>query len=715
MTLRGHRFHLALSWLLAAICSCAPTSTPAPEHPGATPSPVAVAVDPAVAQKDLTPYEPPADPRLFTARDVFDLEWAEDPRISPNGKQVVYVRGSMDTMSDRRRRQLWLASATGATHRALTSLDDGDFLSPRWSPTGDRIAFVGLKNGSPQLYVRWSETGQVTRLTNLTAAPSQIEWSRDGSRLAFIMLEPTEPKPLVKLPSPPQGASWADPPRVMDRMTYREDGAGYLKAGFQHLFVTPAEGGSPRRITSGEFHHRDPAWSYDGRSILVVGNRNPDWERNPSESEIYEVSLESGQIDARTQRKGPDESPVVSPDGRRIAYLGYDDKLMGHHVRRLHVMDWNGNNPRALTGDLDRSVSGPRWSADGKSLYVQYDDRGNTKLARVPLSGPRRDLVGNLGGVSLGRPYSRGSFTVAHNGTVAFNITAPDHPADVAVLSRGTGVPRRLTRLNDDLLAHKRLADVEELWVKSSHDQKDVQGWILEPPGFDPAKKYPLILEIHGGPFANYGDRFAAEFQIYAAAGYVVLYVNPRGSTSYGDHFANLIHHAYPGHDYDDLMTAVDEVVARGYVDGDRLYVTGGSGGGVLSSWIVGKTDRFRAAVVAKPVINWTSFVLTADHSAFFVRYWFPGMPWDSPEDYLRRSPLSLVGNVKTPTMLLTGEADYRTPISESEQFYQALKLRGIETALVRIPGASHSIARRPSQLLAKVSYVLAWFHRHAA
>jgi acylaminoacyl-peptidase len=240
-----------------------------------------------------------------------------------------------------------------------------------------------------------------------------------------------------------------------------------------------------------------------------------------------------------------------------------------------------------------------------------------------------------------------------------------------------------------------------------------VQGWLVKPPGFDPANRYPLILEIHGGPFANYGPRFAAEMQLYAAAGYVVLYTNPRGSTSYGEEFGNLIHHAYPGQDYDDLMSSVDAAIALGYVDPERLYVTGGSGGGVLTAWIVGNTDRFRAAVVQKPVINWTSFALTADATNFFSRYWFPAPPWERPEEYWRRSPLSLVGKVSTPTMLVTGEQDLRTPIAESEQFYAALKLRGVDTLLVRVPGAPHALDQRPSQLIARIRYILAWFARY--
>jgi acylaminoacyl-peptidase len=254
---------------------------------------------------------------------------------------------------------------------------------------------------------------------------------------------------------------------------------------------------------------------------------------------------------------------------------------------------------------------------------------------------------------------------------------------------------------------------VEEVAFKSSVDARALQGWIIKPPGFDPARKYPLLLEIHGGPFASYGPSFAAELQLYAAAGYLVFYMNPRGSTSYGQEFADLIHHDYPDKDYDDLMSGVDEIASRGYVDADRLFVTGGSGGGVLTAWIVGHTDRFRAAVVVKPVINWASFVLTADMTNYFYRYWFDGFPWDDVQAYWKRSPLAYAGKVRTPTMLMTGEADYRTPSTEAEQFYEALKMRNIDTALVRVPNASHDISARPSLLIDKVAYVLAWFHAH--
>jgi acylaminoacyl-peptidase len=651
--------------------------------------------------------------RHFELADIFQLEYASDPQISPDGQQVVYVRNFMDIMKDRRRSNLWIINYDGTEHRPLTTGNENDS-SPRWSPDGKRLAYVSRANGSSQIYVRWMDTGQTAKLTNLTKSPSSITWSPDGRWIAFSMMVPERGKPFAEMPPKPKGAEWARPPRVITKLKYRADGRGYLEDGYTHLFVLPADGGTPRQITSGPYNHGGPiAWSPDGTSILFSANRHEDWEYDPMNSEIYEVSLVDGSIKALTDRKGPDRNPVLSPDGRRIAYLGFDDKLQGYHVTRLYVMNRDGSGKKVLTQDLDRSVRRPVWSRDGKGIYFQYDDEGNTKIGYISLSGKIQTLARDVGGISLGRPYASGSFSVAANGRFAYTHSRPDHPADVAVGRRGSAAAKRITRLNDDLFGHKKLGSVEEIWYTSSYDGRKIQGWIVKPPEFDPQKKYPLILEIHGGPFANYGDRFAAEIQLYAAAGYVVLYTNPRGSTSYGEEFGNLIHHNYPGQDYDDLMSGVDAVIERGYIDEDNLFVTGGSGGGVLTSWIVGKTDRFRAAVVAKPVINWYSFVLTADNYNFFYKYWFPGFPWDVPEQYLKRSPISLVGNVTTPTMLLTGEVDYRTPISETEQFYQALKLRKVETAMVRLPQASHGIAARPSYLMAKVAYILKWFEKH--
>ena len=656
---------------------------------------------------------PQSEQRIFQPMDVFALEYASDPQISPCGQEVVYVRNFMDVMKDEQRSSLWTIYSDGSHHRALT---DGNqsASAPRWSPDGTRLVYASDSDGTTQLYLRWMDTGQTTRLTQLSHSASSITWSPDGGSLAFSMLVPEKSEPMAKLPAIPKGAKWAEPPKVIESLTYRFDGSGYLETGYRQLFVLSADGGTPRQLTFGRFHHDGPlAWTPDGQHLIFSTNRHDDWERDPVESQLYELTIETAELRTLTSRDGPDEEPSISPDGNHIAYVGYDDKLLGYENYQLYILDRRTDATRKLVTDFDRSVTAPTFAADGSGIYFQYDDQGTTKIGFATMDGKQTVVADNVGGTSLGRPYSSGSFSVGPAGSVAYTHSKHDHPAEVAVALRGGASAEVLTRLNDDLLGHKELAAFEEIWLTSKFDDRRVQAWLLKPPGFSPAKTYPLLLEIHGGPFANYGDRFTAEMQLYAAAGYVVLYVNPRGSTGYGHDFANLIHHNYPGQDYDDLMTAVDTVVARGYIENDRLYVTGGSGGGVLSAWIVGKTDRFRAAVVAKPVINWYSFALTTDAYNFFYKYWFSGVPWEHAEEYLRRSPISLVGNVKTPTMLLTGEEDYRTPISESEQFYQALKLRDVDTVLVRIPGASHSITARPSRLIAKVAHVLAWFEKY--
>lgn len=654
------------------------------------------------------------DANILKNLDVFQFEVAADPQIAPNGSAIAYVRRSMDIMSDRPVSNVWIVKADGSDHRPLLSGSES-YSSPRWSPSGDRLAFVtNVEGRGAQLHVRYMDTGQVALLTNIRGGPRGISWSPDGSQLAFSRFVEDSAPPLAKPPGAPKDAEWAPPVRVIDRMPYRSDGGGYLSTGRNHIFVVSAEGGTPRQLTSGDYNHGGfLSWSPDGDRILFAATRKEDAEHDPVEADIWSVNVADGELTQLTDRDGPDFGATYSPDGSKIAYLGFDDKKLGYHSTNVYVMDADGSDRRNLTEEFDRQIDDVQWAGSSKSFYVQYDDRGKTHVASLSMSGAIESITDTLGGAILGRPYTSGSFSTANNGAFAFTAGTPYRPADVGY-GRGKRAPRKLTNLNDDALAHKTLADIEEIVWSSSADGLEVQGWIATPPNFDPQEKYPLILEIHGGPFAAYGPQFSPEVQLFAAAGYVVLYTNPRGSTSYGDAFANEIHHNYPGQDYDDLMSGVDAVIERGYVDTDQLYVTGGSGGGVLTAWIVGKTDRFRAAVVAKPVINWLSFALTADGTHFFTRYWFADMPWDNPEAYWARSPLSLVGNVTTPTALLTGEADYRTPISESEQYYQALMLRKVDTALIRVPEASHGIAARPSHLIAKVDNILAWFKRYA-
>lgn len=644
--------------------------------------------------------------------DVFHLRFADDPRISPDGKRIVYVRNFMDIMKDRRRANLWIVNADGSGHEALTAGDHHDS-SPRWSPDGKRLLYISDAGGSTQLYCRWIDSGRTAKLTALAHGPAAPVWSPDGTQIAFAQFVPEAPVPFAETPGKPEGAQWAPPFKVIRKLIYRRDGEGYVPDGHLQLFVVPADGGLPVQMTEGPFDHVGCSWAADGKALIFSANRRMEGDYEPLDTEVYEVTLADRRVRALTDRRGPDHGPVVAPDGKHIAYLGFDDKQQGYQVTRLHVMDRDGKGTRVLTGKLDRDVQQPEWAKDGKGLYFLFDDRGNTKVGYVSLEGEWKSLGKNVGGTTLGRPYASGTFSVADDGTVAYTHARANSPADVAVLPPGASEAKVITALNDSLLHTRRMATIEEIEYASSFDGRKIQGWLLKPPGFDPKKKYPLILEIHGGPFAAYGDRFGAEPQLYAAAGYVVFYCNPRGSTGYGEEFGNLIHHSYPGHDYDDLMAGVDAVVQRGYIDEKNLFVTGGSGGGVLTCWIVGKTDRFRAAVSTYPVINWHSFVLTSDGSPFFVRNWFPGPPWENADHYHKRSPLSLVGNVKTPTMVLTGEEDFRTPISESEQFYKALKLRKVDTLLVRVPGASHNVSARPSHLIAKVAHVLKWFDSH--
>ncbi len=655
-----------------------------------------------------------ADNNTLKNIDVFELEVATDTQISPDGSRIAYSRVSKDIMTDRSVSNIWIVDADGEHHRPLLSGAES-YGSPRWSPTGDRLAYVtSVAERGSQIHVRWMDTGQTAMLSNVRGGPSSLTWSPDGKQIAFEMFVKADDASLASPPPAPEGAEWAPAVKVIDQMRYRADGAGYLEHGNSHLFVLSADGGSPRKITSGDRDYSGPlAWSKDGRRIYFAGNLQDEWEHDPMEAEIWWVELGSGELKQLTDRDGPDFSPTVSPDGSRLAYLGFDDKKMGYHNSDVYVMDLDDGSVEVLTAEFDRSIDDVQWDRSSNRLYVQYDDRGKTNVATLSMRGEVSSVADDVGGVGLGRPYTSGSFSVANNGAYAYTAGRPDRPADVAV-GRGSKPPKRLTGLNEDLLGNRDLGAVEEITWQSSADDLEVQGWLVTPPDFDSGKKYPFILEIHGGPFAAYGPQFSSEVQLYAAAGYVVLYTNPRGSTSYGDEFANEIHHNYPGQDYDDLMSGVDAVIARGFVDEESLFVTGGSGGGVLTAWIVGKTDRFRAAVVAKPVINWSSFSLTSDGAPFYSMYWFEKMPWEDPDAYWARSPLSLVGNVTTPTALLTGEVDYRTPLGQSEQFYQALKIRKVDTILVQIPEASHGIVARPSHLIAKVDNILAWFSKYA-
>lgn len=654
-------------------------------------------------------------PHKLTAMDEFQLQVAADPQISPDGKKIVYVRRFADPMTDRRCSNLWIINADGTDQRPLTTGNRSD-TSPRWSPDGTRIAYLAEVEGKAQILVRWMDTGQTARITNLEQSPDAIVWSPDGKMLSYSALVLGKGPHLADLPTPPAGAKWADPAAAYDRLVYRFNGAGYLKPGFMQIFVVSADGGAPRQVTNGNFpnggeelggpHHA--SWTPDGKFLIVSVNRHPESDHEYFDDEVYEFSVADGSVRALTNRKGPDNSPAVSPNGKWIAYTGFDDRYQGHQTTKLYLMNRDGSGSHSLSDKLDRDIQSPQWAADNSGVYVQYNDQGDTKIGFCTPDGNCKKIADHVAGSTSA--YGGGSFSVSRTGVIAYTYGVPDVPGDVAVNDRGA--MKVLTSVNQELFAQKKPGHVEEIWYDSSKDKRKIQGWIVQPPDFDPSKKYPLILEIHGGPFGDYGDRFDFEKQIWASMGYVVLYTNPRGSTSYGEEFANLIHHAYPGDDFYDMDSGVDAVIAKGYIDTNNLFVTGGSGGGVLTCWTIEHTDRYRAAAPLYPVINWYSFALTSD-IPFVIKYWFPGNPWENTEQYMQRSLTNLVAKVKTPSLIMTGEADFRTPISEAEQFYTALKLLNVEAVLVRVPEEPHGIGRRPSHHIMKMLYVAGWFDQH--
>ncbi len=654
--------------------------------------------------------EPTELPTTLQYQDTFNLEYPGSMLFTHDGKHVIYERRSMDIMQDRTHTALWQVSIDGKKHRPLIAQDES-ISQASLSPNGNMLAYVS----GGQIYLYWFDSAKHAKISSLPHSPSNLTWSHDNSTLAFSMFTPTQKKPLfTDMPAKPEGARWAENAKFIERTSYRSDGAGYLPNGYRQLYVLPVTGGTPRQLTSGNFPSSGRlAFDQDNQSIYFSANRAEDYSLNPLTSNLYKVNIKSRKIDQVTKMEGPEFSPQLSPDGKKLAFLQLNDRKLSYQTPDLMILNLRSGETKRIQTSLDRSIQGFYWKPNSEEIVFSYLDHGEHKIAITNFDGKVDKLNVTLGGQSMGRPYTSGDFAVSKQGDIVFTKANMNKPADLALLKAGNGKQIMLTDLNSDALGHLTLAEVKPLEVKSSVDERKIDAWVAYPPHFDSNKDYPLILEIHGGPHAAYGPHFSMEVQLMAAKGYMVVWSNPRGSSSYGEDFGNLIHHNYPSQDYNDLMDVVDAAIAKGNVDAKNLFITGGSGGGVLTAWSIGKTDRFKAAVVAKPVINWVSFALTADAYPFFSQYWMPDMPWNIADQLWKRSPLSLVGNVTTPTLLLTGESDYRTPISESEQYYQALRLKGVDAAMVRIPGAPHGIASKPSRLIQKVGNILAWFERY--
>jgi len=633
----------------------------------------------------------------------WEFETVSDPQLSPDGSQIIYTRGWIDKVNDKRESSLWVMNADGSKNRFLVRGSNA-----RWSPTGDRIAFTaqGEPKGS-QIFVRYMDAeGSVSQVTRVEKAPSAVAWSPDGTRLGFVMSVEARNAWPIKMPRAPEGAKWTESPRIVERLDYRSDGVGFDDDAFRHIFVVPASGGTPRQLTDGQWHHNGVEWTPDSRQILFGSNRVADAEYQWRESDIYAVTVETGAIKQLTTRKGPDGSPQVSPDGKRVAYVGYDASRNTWQDSKLYVMNIDGTNARVVSGEWDRSPQNVLWKQDGTGIYFTAQDQGSQNLYVLPMAGDRTDVV---------QPLTKGTYMLTTasvvKGKAVGVLTSPHVPSDIVTFDVATPTQiKQLTNVNEDILAGKKLGDVKEMWYTSADGMK-IQGWYITPPDFDATKKYPMQLHIHGGPHSMYGVGFNYGWQEQAANGYVVLYTNPRGSTGYGSSFGNQINNAYPSKDYDDLMGGVDELLKKGFVDERNMFVTGCSGGGVLTAWIVGKTNRFAAASANCPVIDWVSFVGTTDGASWY--YNFEKMPWEDPSEHLRRSPLTYVANVKTPTMLMTGVQDLRTPMPQTEQFYSALKLLKVPTAMLRFNNEWHGTSTTPSNFVRTQLYLRHWFDKY--
>lgn len=661
---------------------------------------------PVAASTTSSPY--------FEAEDIFALEYASEVQISPDGSQIVYVRASNDIMTDSTRNSLWLLDVKTGKQLPMFA-DNFNYSQPRWSPDGKKLAFISNVSGSRQIHLHYLAENKTAQLSRLPQSPANLSWSPDGTQLAFTMnvaASEADVKKRVKKVKKPEGAKWSESAVVLDRARYQADGQGFLKPQFRQIFVLPATGGSARQLTSGDFHHgSDLTFSPDSKALLFSANLDPEWEYQPRDSNLYRLDLASNKLSALTTMPGDESAPVFSPDGKQLAFLWNSNALVPYSNSKLKVLNLSSNNINDIAADFDRSIAAANWLSN-QSFVVQYDDRGQRKLATLSYKGKLTELTASLGGVSQPQPYLSGSYSVSDNGIIAYTHGTSQRPSDVAVLQKGKSTV--LTALNEDLLGHKKLAQVHEITYKSSFDGEEIQGWYMTPPDFEPSKKYPLLLEIHGGPHLAYGAQWSAEMQRYAKEGYVVFYDNHRGSSSYGERFALLLQNKYSSpEDYADHDSGVNAMLELGFIDENNLFIGGGSAGGIAAAYAIGLTNRYKAAAVVKPVINWLSKVLTGDSYLYQTFHQFPGVPWEHVEHYWQRSPLSLVGNVQTPTIIITGEQDRRTPISESEQFYQALQIRRVDTALVRIPGSPHGISNTPSRMIEKVEYMLAWYEKY--
>ncbi|MDC0068607.1 S9 family peptidase [Gammaproteobacteria bacterium] len=644
--------------------------------------------------------------------DYLEYERVDDAQISPDGSQVIFTRRWVDQKTDRWSSALWIMDSDGSRQRVLVK-----GANARWSPSGDRILYLAKgANGKSQILVRWISDGATSQVTRGELTPKSPSWSPDGKHIAFAAVVPEDNDWKIDLPKKPVGAKWTEPPRILNDLHYRQDKVGYTESGYSHLFVVPAESGTARQLTSGSWNvgaRRSPdglfsgaqiSWTPDGAAIVVDGFRE---DREPSayrRSDIYRISVDKGDISQLTNEPGYWTEPSISEDGKRIVFEGHPLSKVTYELADLYVMNADGGDVRLLASDFDRPVVGDKqWS--GKDLVVTVQDSGYFRVYRI-------SPLGTVTAVTEEGTLFRLS-SITPDGSVIAGIRSSYYePGDVATIDLSSrGGETRLTQVNADLLAGKTLGKQEEIWFEAEDGNK-AHGWIVYPPDFDSEQTYPMIMEIHGGPFSMYRGSFNFFYQAYAANGFVVLYTNPRGSTGYGEEFSQAIDHAYPSVDYLDLMGAVDAVLEQGVIDDSRMYVGGCSGGGVLTSWVIGHTNRFAAASVRCPVTNWISMLGQTDIPNF-TQSFFKKPFWEDPSDWLHHSPIMYVGSVKTPTIVMTGEQDLRTPMAQSEEYYAALKLAGVPAKLMRFNEQYHGTSTHPSNAMRTMLYLISWYNQY--
>jgi len=650
-----------------------------------------------------------ADParRAMTPEDITRIVWVSDPQISPDGARVAFVATTLSEDKDEYLSQVWVVDADGGPSRRFTAGPKRD-AEPRWSPDGRRLAFVSERgpNKKGQLYVMPADGGEPVRLTDLKAGVTNPVWSPDGARLCFLSRvggwdEPDSEEEKRK----------SRPARVITTLKYKFNGEGFVYDRRPHLFVVAADGGTPTQITDGDYADADPAWSPDGRLIAFSSARHDDRDHDDG-SDIWVVAAEGGEPRRVTDAAGPAGHPSFAPDGRTLAYLGRR-KLndFGGNVQAFTV-SVDGGPPVCLTESFDRSCAAlpvsPTWAPDGRSVIVAAEDRGAVVLHRASASGG----VG-LAPIVAGERVITG-YSMARDGRLAFAATDPMCPAEVFVADADGGVERRLTDLNQGWRAEVALSRPERFRFRRAGFEIDV--WVMKPFGFHEGARRPALLNIHGGPHAQFGHGFFDEFQVYAGAGYVVVYTNPRGSQGYGEAFTRAVVGDWGGGDYADVMAALDEALTRhAVIDPLRLGVMGGSYGGFLTSWTIGHTDRFKAACSERAVNDQWGMFGTSDIGHIFNKVELGVLPWEDLGPYVERSPISYVKNVTTPLLILHSEDDLRCPMGQAEQLFIALKKLRKDVTFVRFPDETHELSRsgKPRHRLARFRFILDWFARH--